>query len=194
MAMMIEPPSGSPSAIEMALAARSIRTRGFAKKRRNAIKGAKRDSRARLLGPWKRSRRPASADVSPAGVASRRPRRSAREMSQNRSSVWSGLFRRSLPWIPHPVRARRLDCRGAVRSRASQHGYCQMREHRSSRRRRRRFHKSDMQQLPRRVQILHLAPAEPAARRIGLAHGIVQPMRQARLARANPATGQWIAT
>jgi hypothetical protein len=32
---MIEPPTGSPRAIEMALAARRIRTRGLAKKRRN---------------------------------------------------------------------------------------------------------------------------------------------------------------
>ncbi len=32
--MMIEPPTGSPSTIEMALAARRMRTRGLAKKRR----------------------------------------------------------------------------------------------------------------------------------------------------------------
>ena len=68
--MMIEPPTGSPRPIEMALAASRITTRGLAKKPRNPISAAKRRSPARLFGPCWRRRRSASAEVSPAGVAS----------------------------------------------------------------------------------------------------------------------------
>jgi len=50
-AMMIEPPTGSPSAIEIALAARRIRTRGLAKERRKPVRAANHDSAARLFGP-----------------------------------------------------------------------------------------------------------------------------------------------
>ena len=64
--MMIEPPTASPRTIEMALAARRMRTRGLAKKRRKPIRAAKRDSPTRLFGPWSRSRCFASAEVSPA--------------------------------------------------------------------------------------------------------------------------------
>src|ERR1035438_2681896 len=56
MAMMIEPPTGSPSTIEMALATRRMRTSGLAKKRRKLIRGAKRDSPTRLFGRNRRSR------------------------------------------------------------------------------------------------------------------------------------------
>ena len=98
--MMIEPPTGSPNTIEMALAARRIRTRGLAKKRRKAIRGAKRDSPTRLFGPWRRSRCFASAEVSPAGAASSSLSRSRRGISQKRSSVLSGLLSGSLSVDP----------------------------------------------------------------------------------------------
>ena len=38
--MMMEPPTGSPSTIEMALAASRMRTRGLAKKRRKPIRAS----------------------------------------------------------------------------------------------------------------------------------------------------------
>src|SRR5271157_1665288 len=80
----------------MALAARRMRTRGLAKKARKPSRGAKRDSPTRLFGPWRRSRCLASAEVSPAGVASSRIRRSRWGISQKRSNVLSGLLMRSL--------------------------------------------------------------------------------------------------
>src|ERR1017187_1120225 len=109
MAMMMEPPTASPSTIEMALAASRISTRGLAKKPRNASRAAKRDSAARLLGPWRRNRCFASAEVSPAGAALSRSSRSRSGISQKRSRVLFGVFMRSLsgesrvlsePWHP----------------------------------------------------------------------------------------------
>src|ERR1017187_8276310 len=92
MAMMMEPPTGSPSTIEMALAASRISTRGLAKKPRKASRAAKRDSAARLLGPWRRSRCFASAEVSPAGAALSRSSRFRNGISQKRSRVLFGVF------------------------------------------------------------------------------------------------------
>ena len=67
--MMMEPPTASPSTMEMAAAASRITTRGLAKKLKRAVSAAKRDSPTRLLGPCWRRRCLASSEVSPAGVA-----------------------------------------------------------------------------------------------------------------------------
>jgi hypothetical protein len=50
-AMMIRPPTGSPSVREMALAAIRMRMSGLAKKRTKLSRTAKRDSRSKVLGP-----------------------------------------------------------------------------------------------------------------------------------------------
>ena len=50
-AMMISPPTGSPSARDMPLATRRMMTRGLIKKRRRLIRAAKRDSLTMLFGP-----------------------------------------------------------------------------------------------------------------------------------------------
>ena len=135
--MMIEPPTASPSTIEMALAARRIKTRGLEKKPKKASRAAKRDSAARLFGPCRRSRCFASAEVSPAGVASSTCSSSPSGMSQKRSNDFFDFSMSSL--FRGPTLVARLvpstGCRVA--------------------RRRGQF---NMQQLPSPVQLLHLPP------------------------------------
>jgi len=62
--MMISPPTESPSTRDMPLATRRMMTRGLIKKRRRLTRAAKRDSVTMLFGPWRRSRRCASSEVS----------------------------------------------------------------------------------------------------------------------------------
>jgi hypothetical protein len=51
-AMMMDPPTGSPRASDITLATRRMMTSGLIRKRRRLIRAAKRDSLTMLFGPY----------------------------------------------------------------------------------------------------------------------------------------------
>ena len=123
-AMMINPPTGSPSTREMVLATRRMMTRGLAKKRKKPIRVANRDSCTRLFGPSRRSRSAASAEVSPAGVACNWPSSSPSGLSQKLCKCVCSSAMRMPPGEPRLSRSTSSRESPACRRRAARCNVC----------------------------------------------------------------------